>query len=125
MPVINSNKNSSSNIYRFNGKDPFDDWTVKDGSLYGYYPRNSLINLLSKQNSVIIFEDILTIPDGVVSIENSCFKNNKRLEQVFIPSSVKHISKSAFANTVATLVVEENSYAMKYAIKYNLKYKIK
>ena len=39
----------SSKVYRFHGEDPFDNWTFKDGVLMGYYPRNSLINALSKE----------------------------------------------------------------------------
>ena len=40
----------TSNIYKFYGVDPFDNWRVVNKELVGYYPRNSLINLLSKQN---------------------------------------------------------------------------
>lgn len=112
-------------MYKFNGVDPFDDWTIKDGCLYGYYPRNSLINILSKSNSVRIDDDSIYIPNIVAHIKNSCFKNNKRCKQVFIPDSVKHIDNEAFDNTNLILVVVPGSYGEEFAIRKGLKYKLK
>ena len=111
----------SSNIYRFNGKDPFDNWTIKDGCLIGYYPRNSLINLLNK--SLIIKDKVIIIPNSVISIENSCFRKSNYMK-VYIPSSVKRISVTAFLDTEITLCVTKDSYAEKYAKRKGLKYEI-
>ena len=91
----------TSNIYRFNGLDPFDNWTIKDNCLYGYYPRNSLINGLSSIRGVIIKENTLIIPDGVKEIKGSCFRNNQRFKKIIIPKSVIKISKNAFKNCKA------------------------
>ena len=112
---------NSSNIYRFNGVDPFDNWTIKDNELYGYYPRNSLINILSSHNSLIIIDNTIIIPDTVISIKGSCFRNIKN-KKIYIPSSVKKISNSAFKNIDAILYVTENSYAEKYCIRKGLRY---
>lgn len=114
---------NSSNIYRFNGKDPFDNWMVKDGELYGYYPRNSLVNILSKQAGVTIVDNVLVIPDTVTSIKGSCFRNNNHWA-IYIPSSVKKISDNAFKGAVALLVVNKNSYAEKYFKRKGLRYVI-
>ena len=111
----------SSNIYRFNGKDPFDNWTIKDGCLIGYYPRNSLINLLNK--SLIIKDKVIIIPNSVISIENSCFRKSNYMK-VYIPSSVKRISVTAFLDTEITLCVTKDSYAEKYAKRKGLRYEI-
>ena len=75
---------NTSNIYRFNGTDPFDNWTIKNGALYGYYPRNSIINELSKRNSVLISDKTIIIPDGVLSINGSCFRNNNKYEIIVV-----------------------------------------
>ena len=114
---------NSSNIYRFNGKDPFDNWMVKDGELYGYYPRNSLVNILSKQAGVSIVDNVLVIPETVISIKGSCFRNNKHWA-IYIPSSVKKISDNAFKDTTALLVVDKNSYAEKFFKRKGLRYVI-
>lgn len=119
---MNKRINKTSNIYRFNGIDPFDNWTVKDNCLIGYYPRNSIINGLSQSNSVLVSKDTMMIPNTVFSIKGSCFKSNKRFKRIFIPKTVKSISRNAFSNCNATLIVTTNSYAEKYAKKYNLKY---
>ena len=112
---------NSSNIYRFNGTDPFDNWIVKDGELYGYYPRNSLVNILSSRNSLIIKDNIIIIPNTVLSIKGSCFRNIKNKE-IYIPSSVKKISDNAFKNVDAVLYVVKNSYAEKYLKRKGMRY---
>ena len=111
----------SSNIYRFNGIDPFDNWTIKEGCLIGYYPRNSIINGLSQTNGVTISKDALFIPNTVISISGSCFREVKRFKTIFIPDSVKRISRSAFISTEATLIVSPGSYAEQYAKKHGFK----
>lgn len=114
----------SSNIYRFNGIDPFDNWVVnEDGVLRGYYPRNSLINLISKQHGVEPNNGTITIPYGVISIAGSCFKKNKAIKQIIIPKTVNKISDVAFLETDIVLYVYKNSYAEKYAKRKGLKYR--
>ena len=93
----------TSNVYRFNGADPFDNWTIKDNCLYGYYPRNSIINGLSSLNNVIIQKDVLIIPDGVIEIKGSCFRNNKRFKKIIIPTSVRKIGRNAFKGCKAEI----------------------
>ena len=119
---MNKRTNKTSNNYRFNGIDPFDNWTIKDGCLVGYYPRNSIINGLSQSESVLVSKDTMVIPNTVFAIKGSCFKGNKRFKKIFISKTVKSISRNAFLNCNATLIVTTNSYAEKYAKKYNLKY---
>ena len=110
----------ASNIYRFNGVDPFDNWTISHHSLIGYYPRNSLINQLTK----LKIDDIehFIIPNGVTSIEGSCFRNNRIIKTVKIPPSVVRICNRAFTNTDVTLIVHKNSYSERYAQRKGLKY---
>ena len=115
----------TSNIYKFNGVDPFDNWTIKDGALYGYYPRNSIINGLSKANSVQISNNTVIIPDGVVSIHGSCFRNNNKYEEIIVPPSVKRISDNAFLNTNIVVVVTKGSYIERYAKRKGLNYKLR
>ena len=135
---------SNSNIYRFNGKDPFDNWTEKDGVLKGYYPRNSLINLLSKSESAIgVYPNYCVIRGNVKSIGRSTFRNNKRfglivisegvetieeyaflnasIKEIGLPHSIKKINKNAFSKNI-TLFVYKDSYAEKYAIRNGFKY---
>ena len=115
----------TSNIYRFNGVDPFDNWAIKDGTLYGYYPRNSIINGLSEINSVKISGNTITIPDGVVAISGSCFKNNNKYEEIIVPPSVTKISDNVFLNTNVVLVVTKGSYIEKYAKRKGLRYRLR
>ena len=116
---------NTSNIYRFNGTDPFDNWTIKNGALYGYYPRNSIINELSKRNSVLISDKTIIIPNGVMSINGSCFRNNNKYEKIVVPPSINKISDRAFLNSKLVLVVEPNSYIEKFAKRKGLSYKLK
>lgn len=111
-----------SNIYRFNGVNPFDNWSIKDNKLYGYYPRNSLINLLNKDNSIII-DNMIIIPNIVTSINGSAFRKVNKYKEIIIPPSVNKISKVAFLDSSITLIVSKNSYAEKYAKKMKLNYK--
>ena len=112
-----------SNIYRFNGVDPFDNWTIKDNKLYGYYPRNSLINLLNKDN-YINKDNTIIISNIVTSINGSAFRKVNKYKEIIIPPSVNKISKVAFLDSSITLIVSKNSYAEKYAKKMKLNYKI-
>ena len=112
---------NNSNIYRFNGKDPFNNWTIKDNELSGYYPRNSLINLLNK--SLIVKDNAIFLPDSVISINNSCFRKSY-LTKVYIPSSVSKIAPSAFLDTEIILCVTKGSYAEKFAKRKGLRYEI-
>ena len=131
---------STSNIFRFNGKDPFDDWSINNGELAGYYPRNSLINSITKAHSkeIGVYQNSFVIKGDVKFIKRSCFRNNQRFENVtlseglliiedysfhnatlksiVIPKSVKRIGKHAFSKGT-TLLVHEGSYAERYAIK--------
>lgn len=111
----------TSNIYRFNGKDPFDNWTIKDNVLYGYYPRNSLINALSRKGTNLHNENLIIL-DGIQAIGSSCFRNNRRYLTILIPESVKRIAKNAFLNCHAKLLVMDDSYALKYAVRHKLNY---
>ena len=113
----------TSNDFRFNGVDPFDDWIIIDNCLYGYYPRNSIIHQISKLHSVLILDNIIKIPEGVTSIRGSSFRNNKRYKEIYIPISISYISDKAFTNSNITLRVVKDSYAYKYAKKHKLKYK--
>ena len=138
--------NSTSNIFRFNGSDPFDNWkTTKEGKLVGYYPRNSLINLASKNDSGIDDYTIICVINGCVkTIGRSCFRNNERFELIVlyegiekieeyafynmklkhlvIPRSIRSIRKNSFSKDF-TLYVSKGSYAEKYAIRNGFKYK--
>lgn len=114
----------SSNIYRFNGTDPFDNWTIKLGFLLGYYPRNSLIHQYSQLNSVFIKEESIYIPSTVKNIHGSCFRKVNKYKYIYIPESVKFISDLAFRKCTATLMVVKDSYAEKYAKKKKLKYEV-
>ncbi len=113
----------NSNIYRFNGIDPFDDWTIHNGELYGYYPRNSLINLISKKNGIANKQGELIVPKTVTSIKSSCFRNNKTIKRICIPKTVVKISETSFLDTEMVLYVYKNSYAEKFARRKGLKYK--
>ena len=115
----------TSNAYRFNKKYPFDDWTVIDGALYGYYPRNSIINILMQRRGIYKLPNkTLFIPDIVTSIKNSCFRGNKYYTKVYIPSTVKSISNNAFRDCAITLMVEKDTYALEYAKRKGLKYEV-
>ena len=116
---------NTSNIYRFNGTDPFDNWTIKNGALYGYYPRNSIINGLSQRNSVLISDKTIIIPNGVMSINGSCFRNNNKYDEIIVPPTINKISDSAFLNSKLVLVVEPGSYIEKYAKRKGLSYRFK
>lgn len=133
----------TSNIYRFNGKDPFTNYKLeKNGLLIGFYPRNSLINQLSsKDNGVRIYKDHLVIEDNVKTIGRSVFRNNKdykfivigknvetiedyafyntKSEEFIIPASVKHIRKNSFSKD-AFLIVKKGSYGERYARRNKL-----
>ena len=111
----------SSNIYRFNGE-PFEEWTINSGLLYGFYPRSSLICLASKRYTVDIKNNAIIIPNIVSEIRGSCFRNNKKYKAIYIPKSVRHISNDAFTNTESTLFVYQDSYAEKYAKRKGIKY---
>ena len=108
----------TTNIFVFNGRDPFDNWTIKDNELSGYYPRNSIINLLSK--SVEVKNNLLVIPEGVISISNNCFRNNRNNLIVVVPNSVKIIHRHAFKNSNITLVIDNNPYVEAYAKKHKI-----
>lgn len=137
---------SSSNIYRFNGKDPFDNWVTKNGNLYGYYPRNSLVNTLTQKHDekgLGVYQNYCVFRDNVKTIKRSCFRNNQRfslivlnegleiiedysfwnvrLKDIGIPKSVKKIAKHAFSKDMVLSVYKE-SYAEKYAIENGFKY---
>ena len=114
---------ASSNIYRFNGVDPFDNWTIKDNKLIGYYPRNSLINLMSKSKGVVIGINAILIPDEVREITGSAFRKVNKYKEILIPKSVTKISEQAFIDSTLTLIVSKDSYAEKYAKRKKLKYK--
>ena len=131
---------SSSNIFRFNGVDPFDNWSTSDGELHGYYPRNSLINLTTQVHSdgIGVYPNYCVIRSDVKKIGRNCFRNNKRfrdivisegveaideyafhnasLKEISIPKSVKSIRKNSFSKEI-TLFVYKDSYAENYAIK--------
>ena len=111
----------TANIYRFNGVDPFDNWTIKDGVLSGYYPRNSLVNLLSKVE--IVKDEIVIVPQTVTHISGSCFRKTS-FKEIHIPTSVKKICNRAFLDMKGILVVNRNSYAEKYAKRKGLRYVI-
>ena len=111
----------TSNILRYNSYSPFDNWCVRGEVINGYYPRNSLINLLS--NNVTIKDDSIIIPEGVVTIGCSCFRNNN-YQSIVIPPSVKKINKNAFLNCGATLLIHNNEYVLRYAIRHKLNYQI-
>ena len=115
----------TSNIYRFNGVDPFDNWTIKDNVLYGYYPRNSIINGLSKINGALILDNTIIIPDGVVAISGSCFRNNNKYEEIIVPPSVSKISDNVFLNADVVIVVTPGSYVEKYAKRKGFKYRLR
>ncbi len=137
---------STSNVFRFNNKYPFDNWTLKDGKLLGYYPRNSFINILSaKDNGIGVYSTYCVIRPNTKVIGRNCFKNNKRfgfyclcegierIEQnafvnirakdIGIPRSIKYIHKNAFSKSTL-LFVYPGSYAEAYAKKngYLIKY---
>lgn len=114
----------SSNVYRFNGTDPFDNWTIKYGYLLGYYPRNSKVNQLSQLHSVFIKDKTIHIPNTVKVIYGSCFRKVEKYEYIHIPETVLHISDLAFRKCTATLVVIKGSFAEKYAKKKKLKYEV-
>ena len=136
---------NTSNIFRFNGVAPFDNWTIKDKELYGYYPRNSIINALSQNETVKLYLDICLIPVSVLTIKRSAFRKNQNIkhivllegleniedyvfyetniETVLIPKSVKHIGKNAFSNcSKLDIAVHPNTYGEKYVIRNKLKY---
>ena len=114
---------NTSNIFRFNGVDPFDNWKVYKDTLLGYYPRNSLINLYSMSSNRYIDQgSYFVIKEGIKEIGPSCFKNNTRFKVIIIPSSVISIKKNAF-NKDITLMVYPGSYSERYAIKNNIKYR--
>ena len=104
----------SSNIFRYNGKDPFDNWTLKGDTLYGYYPRNSLINLASKLRGVLIVGDGIYIERYVKKIGPSAFRGVTSYATIFIPREVISIAKNSFDGTSAFIFVEKDSYAEKY-----------
>ena len=137
----------TSNLFRYNGVDPFDDWaTLNDGELRGYYPRNSLIHQITQANSkgLEITSNCCVISDPVKKIGRSCFRNNERFDriviskgvevidfyafwggkckEIVIPKSVKSIKKNAFSIGV-TLLVHQGSYAERYAIRNGFQYK--
>ena len=137
---------SSSNIFRFNGKDPFDDWVTSDGVLSGYYPRNSMINQITQnesENGIGVYSNYCVIRSNVKTIGRSCFRNNIRFRniaimegvttieefafyntkfgEIGIPRSVKHMRANSFSKEI-TLFVYKDSYGEKYAIKHGFKY---
>ena len=138
----------TSNIYRFNGVDPFDDWTIKNNKIMGFYGRNSLISQLSSGGVNGVINDkhclpndvkvigrsafrnclktfILTISDGVEEIEDYAFYQSS-FKNIFIPESVKRIAINAFSKmNGTTIVVIKDSYAHKWAIRHNIKYLVK
>lgn len=132
----------TSNIYRFNSKYPFDNWTLKEGILLGYYPRNSLISAISSyENDFKDCGDKGIVGSRVSTIGRSCFRKNYRFKiievmdevktiedyafysdipmLVSLPNSVKRIKKNTFSNNV-TVRVYRNSYAEKYAKRKGL-----
>lgn len=132
----------TSNIYRFNSKYPFDNWTLKEGILLGYYPRNSLVSAISSyKNSFENRDDKGIVGSCVSTIGRSCFRNNNRFKTIVVmdgvetiedyafysdipmaislPNSIKHIKKNSFSNNM-TVRVYKNSYAEKYAKRKGL-----
>lgn len=71
-------------------------FAVKNGSLY------------SKDMTKLYFypytktEATVSLPSGIISIENSVFKDNNRITSMVVPSSVRFIGDSAFSNTSIT-----------------------
>ena len=136
---------SSSNVYRFNGVDPFDNWATIDGKLCGYYPRNSLINMITKEHStgIGVYPNYCVIRDSIKVIRRNCFRNNQRfgfitisegvesiedyafwnmrIKEIGIPKSVKRIAKNAFSKDML-LFVYKGSYAEKYAVRNGIRY---
>ena len=137
---------SSSNIFRFNGVDPFDNWVTSNGTLSGYYPRNSLINQITQNKSedgLGVYSNYCVVRENVKVIGRNCFRNNirfrniaimegvetieeyafynTRFTEIGIPRSVKHMRKNTFSKEI-TLFVYKDSYAEKYAIKYGFRY---
>jgi len=138
---------SSSNIYRFNGVDPFDNWSTSNGELRGYYPRNSLINGVtqSKSDGIGVYPNNCIVRNNVRTIKRSCFRNNRRfgiivlsegleeiedyafynmrLKDIGIPKSVKKIAKHSFSKDMI-LYVHKGSYAESFAIRngYSFEY---
>ena len=137
----------TSNIYRFNGE-PFECWSLKDGVLRGYYPRNSLISYISSFKNgfapSIKHPGTGWITMKVKVIGRSAFRGNTRFKsihiffgtksiedyafdsvipmKVYVPSSVKNIKNNAFSKNV-TLLVAPDSYAERFAIKRGLQYR--
>lgn len=134
----------TSNIYRYMGQ-PYDNWTSKDGKLLGYYPRNSLINGLSKKDSGIgVYENYFVIRSNIKVICRNAFRDNKRfgigvisdgveiieeyafynmrIKEITIPPSVKHIRKNSFSKDM-TLFVYPDTYGERYAKRYGYTYK--
>lgn len=132
----------TSNIYRFNSKYPFDNWTLKEGVLLGYYPRNSLVSAISSyKNGFKDCGDKGIVESCVSTIGRSCFRNNNRFKTIVVmdgvetiedyafysdipmlvslPITVKRIKKNSFSNNV-TVKVYRNSYAEKYAKRKGL-----
>ncbi len=113
----------TSNIYKFNGVDPFDNWRVVNKELVGYYPRNSLVNLLSKQNGGYIDNgDSFVINEGVEVIGSSCFRNNERFKEIYLPQSIRLIKQYAIPREIV-LVVHKGTYSEKYVLKHNFTYR--
>ena len=136
---------SSSNNFRFNGIDPFDNWATCDGELRGYYPRNSLINLVTKAHSdgIGVYPNTCVVRNNVKVIKRSCFRNNRRfgiitlcegietiedyafwnmrLKDIGIPKSVRKIGKYTFSKDMI-LSVHKGSYAEQFAIKNGFKF---
>ena len=138
----------SSNIYRFNGVDPFDNWTTnEDGVLRGYYPRNSLINLISQSKSGLRIASngkAALVSAFVNVIGRNCFRGNNRFKiiyvmpcvkaiedyafysniplRVYLPESIQHIKKNSFSRNV-TLIVYKDSYSERFAIKQGISFR--
>ena len=137
----------SSNIYRFNGVDPFDNWTINNGELRGFYPRNSLINQFSKSKCGLTVSKngkAAIVSANVDVVGRNCFRGNRRFKsifvmpfvkaiedyafysdiplRVFLPRSIQHIKKNAFSKNV-TLIVFKDSYSERFAIKKGLNYR--
>ena len=136
---------STSNILRFNGVDPFDNWSTSHNELRGYYPRNSIISSLTEtfSDGIGVYPNLCIVRNNIKVIKRSCFRNNQRflsitlsegieviedyafynmkLKDIGIPKSVKKIAKHAFSKDI-TLFVYKDSYGERYARRNGFSY---
>ena len=134
----------TSNIFRFIEETPYDNWTLKDGALKGFYPRNSLISQISSSNNGLeVSNDRCLIKGNIKVIGRNTFRNNQRFREIYlsegvtsimeyafygctakeivIPKSVRHIRRKSFSKATL-LLVYRGSYGERYARRYGYKY---